>query len=154
MNIYKITNNDNELYLTKQKTTEEAKHWVINHLDTSDTWNITLFDSLIAELAYMLKIKDQDELNTLTDLADNDDFFIEVDGAEYRIIHDDVILETFREEMRECIEDSYDIDVPGFVEIDWRATINNCLQDGYGLHFSSYDGSELNCGNYYIFRTN
>ena len=46
-----------------------------------------------------------------------------------------------------------------WVAIDWEKTAQNCLDaDGYGHHFASYDGDELeimlNGDLYYFFRTN
>jgi len=86
------------------------------------------------------------------------DFFFKLDGNEYRIIHEFYIWEIYVEEIKCTVKDSYDLkrDIPSYVsiEIDWDQTAKNCLVDGYGNTFSSYDGSENNAGNYYIFRTN
>lgn len=50
------------------------------------------------------------------------------------------------------------IDKVWWIEIDWDKTIDNVFTDGYGHHFSSYDGSEeqieFKDETYYIFRTN
>ena len=99
---------------------------------------------------------DDEEIVSLKDLiAEDVDFtFIPHSGGEYRLIHTDVIEEVFHDECKQTIEDCYDMgDVPSFVEIDWKATTDNCLVDGYGHQFSPYDGSEEHIGSYYIFRT-
>lgn len=77
------------------------------------------------------------------------------DGCEYRFIHEDAIEGIYHDETIECIKECYDLDnIPAFMVIDWDATVKNCLVDGYGQHFSSYDGSELSVGPWYIFRLN
>ncbi len=94
-----------------------------------------------------------DALNDLESANDFDYFTFDFDGNEYRIISDDSIETIYREEMEERIKDCYDLsNIPDFIEIDWDKTIDNCSQDGYGHHFSSYDGSEIECAGYYIFR--
>ena len=81
------------------------------------------------------------------DYADNQ-------GRGFRFIHEDVIEDIYFEETVEVIKDCYNINTPKFIEIDWKATVENCLQDGYGHHFSHYDGSEVYIDGWYIFRTN
>lgn len=127
--------------------------------------NANIDDDTIAILSSIIKEHhdvndfDIDELHdSLIDLEganDFDDFTFDFDGNEYRIISDDSIEIIYREEMEETIKDCYDLsNIPDFVEIDWDKTVDNCMQDGYGNHFSSYDGSEIECAGYYIFRTN
>ena len=92
------------------------------------------------------------------------DFYFELDGNEYRLIHEDDIEEIFADEVRQTIEDCYDMenltdrDKIGFladhIEVDWEGVVSACLQDGYGHQFSSYDSSEYEAGGYYIFRNN
>lgn len=91
----------------------------------------------------------------------DDDFHFEFDGNEYRIIKDSAIWEIYKEGIQEIVNDCYsDVlkldDIPSFIafEIDWEQTANNCYVDGYGHHFSSYDGSECEYKGYWIFRTN
>ena len=86
--------------------------------------------------------------------AQEDDFCVESNGAEYRFVHDDSIEDIYYEEVKETIIDCYNLDVPDFVAIDWDQTIDNCMVDGFGHHFSHYDGSEECVADYYIFRTN
>lgn len=100
-----------------------------------------------------------DAIEELESKLGNDDFYFEYDGNEYRIIADSAIWDIYVEEIQSTVEDCYDLrldNMPSFVEfsIDWEATAKNCYSDGYGHHFSGYDGSELEIGGYYVFRTN
>jgi hypothetical protein len=93
------------------------------------------------------------------DVEMGDDFYFKLDGNEYRIIAEDAIWKIYVDEIRQIVEDCYDLklnDMPDFLvfEIDWEATAKNCYADGYGHTFSSYDFSEIEAGGYYIFRTN
>ena len=91
------------------------------------------------------------------DLSENidDDFWFDFPSGEMRIISKKVIDELWTESLIEQIQDCYELDsVPSFVEIDWEKTADNCKIDGMGHHFSSYDGSENETENYYLFRTN
>lgn len=89
----------------------------------------------------------------------SDDFTLDFDGNEYRIISADAIESIYESEIKMIVEDCYDLkldDIPGFVSwsIDWQQTAKNCLADGYGHTFSTYDGSEIETDFHYIFRTN
>lgn len=89
----------------------------------------------------------------------NRDFTFDFDGAEYRIIHKDVIDRHYQDTIQELVESCYDLNldkIPSFiaVSIDWEQTAQNALVDGYGHTFSSYDGSEEYVNGWYIFRTN
>lgn len=97
----------------------------------------------------------------LDSLNEENDFYWEADGAEYRIICEDVIEEIHTEEVEELVKDAYfngmDLDKYWWIEIDWEKTAENLRQsDGYGHHFSHYDGSEeefrLDRVWYYVFR--
>jgi hypothetical protein len=97
----------------------------------------------------------------LCSIDDNigDDFALDFDGNEYRIIHDLAIWDIYVQEIKNIVEDCYDLkldNIPGFVawSIDWDATAQNAYVDGYGHTFASYDGEEVECKNYRIFRTN
>jgi len=88
-----------------------------------------------------------------------DDFTFDFDGNEYRIISDDVIWSIYRDEIRNIVEDCYDLkldSIPDFVafSIDWEQTAKNAYLDGYGHTFSSYDHSEVEAAGYWVFRTN
>ena len=102
----------------------------------------------------------RDEVRELTQkLTDIEpDFHIEIDGEEYRFIHDDAIWDIYVETIREITEDCYDIKAPTWLVIDWEETAENCSVDGYGHTFAHYDGHELEYefdGEFYhIFRTN
>lgn len=102
-------------------------------------------------------------IDALNDISDNlsDDFTIDFDGNEYRIIHNESIWDIYAEAIRQIVNDCYDLKLdklPAFiaVSIDWEATAHNADSDGYGHTFASYDGEENKSdnGNYWIFRTN
>jgi hypothetical protein len=91
------------------------------------------------------------------------DFHIELDGNEYRFIDaseiDDIAVEEIKDVVKDCYLNGTDLDKLWWIEIDWEKTADNCISaDGYGHHFSSYDGSEeqerLLDTDWYIFRTN
>lgn len=87
------------------------------------------------------------------------DFYFEFDGSEYRIISDSSIWEIYVDTIKDIVNDCYDLKldkIPEFIaiEIDWEQTAKNAYADGYGHTFSSYDGSEYEAGDYWIFRTN
>jgi hypothetical protein len=104
----------------------------------------------------------QEELEDLLEKIDSEvDFDIELDGKEYRFIRDVNIWDIYFESQMDLIKDCYfpRDGLPWWVEIDWDKTIQNVLDaDGYGNHFSTYDGSEEMVlhenENYYIFRIN
>lgn len=90
-----------------------------------------------------------------------DDFMLDFDGAEYRLINNDAIWPIYRDAIQHIVEDCYsdviNLDkVPSFiaVNIDWEQTAKNAYVDGCGHTFSGYDGSEEQAAGYYIFRTN
>ena len=104
---------------------------------------------------------DADEIEeALTTLEENeDDFTIDFDGNEYRLIKDSEIWGIYVEAIKDIVNDCYDLKLdklPSFlaVEIDWEQTAKNCYVDGYGHTFASYDGDELESGEYWIFRVN
>ncbi len=104
---------------------------------------------------------DNEELEELADLLDGaeDDFQFEVDGMEFRFIEADAIWGIYKESIQCIVEDCYELkldSIPNFVEfsIDWESTAKNAFVDGYGHTFSSYDGSESELDNWFIFRTN
>ena len=91
-------------------------------------------------------------------LNSENDFHIDIDGEEYRVINESVIWDIYVDAIKEITEDCYGIKAPSWLAIDWKTTADNCFVDGYGHTFSSYDGSELECDfgeeRYFIFRTN
>ena len=89
------------------------------------------------------------------------DFHIELDGNEYRFISESAIDDIYHDEQMELIKECYldGKDLPWWFEIDWDKTVENVLNaDGYGHHFSQYDGSEetfrYDGELWYVFRTN
>jgi hypothetical protein len=102
----------------------------------------------------------RDEVRELEDklYTDYDDFYIELDGEEYRFIHEDFIWDIYVDSIKEMVEDCYDIKAPDWLAIDWEETANNCYVDGYGHHFAHYDSNEyehtIDDALYYIFRLN
>lgn len=86
------------------------------------------------------------------------DFFAEIDGEEYRFIREDEIWEIYVEQIKETVEECYTGKMEWWIAIDWEETAENCLQDGYGHTFASYDGEErevtIDGDEYYVFRTN
>jgi hypothetical protein len=101
----------------------------------------------------------RDEVNEFERFLNSEnDFHIDIDGGEYRVINADAIWSIYVEAIQEITDDCYDVKAPSWLAIDWEQTAENCFVDGYGHTFSSYDGSELECEfgeeNYFIFRTN
>lgn len=91
------------------------------------------------------------------------DFYVEIDGQEYRFINEDEIWDIYVEEIKEVTIECYlcvgQKDLPWWIDIDWEKTARNCYDaDGYGHHFARYDGNEyewtIDGMDYYIFRTN
>lgn len=122
--------------------------------------HIELLRVIIDNYSHKITIYDAREaIETLRDKIGEDDFEFEFDGNEYRIIADSAIWTIYVEEIKQIVEDCYDLkleNIPDFVawSIDWEQTAKNAYVDGYGHTFSTYDGSEYNAGGYYIFRIN
>ena len=90
---------------------------------------------------------------------DADDFTVETDEGEYRFIEEDAIERIHREEIENIVDDCYlsDKNIPEMIKryFDYDSFARDCrLSEGYGNHFSSYDGSEEQNGNYFMFRVN
>jgi len=104
----------------------------------------------------------QDELEALdVETSRSNDFHLEIGGNEYRFISEKTIEDIYQEEQEELIKECYlgGNELPWWIEIDWEKTVENVLSsDGYGNHFSGYDGSEETFGYkdevWYVFRTN
>jgi hypothetical protein len=89
----------------------------------------------------------------------NDDFNLDFDGNEYRIIRDSAIWGIYRDEIECIVNECYDLKLdklPDFisVSIDWEQTAQNAYVDGYGHTFAGHDGEEYEAANHWIFRTN
>ena len=93
---------------------------------------------------------------------DQEDFTVELNEGEYRIIHDDAIEDIFDSEIRQLADDCYEIKdikkkmggVGMYFTFDYDSFVKDCRTDGYGYHFSSYNGSEESVGPWNIFRVN
>ena len=136
-------NNNKQIEIMKTKTVnEEINNWT----------------NFIEDI--LLSTADPDEVESLIDLIDTEkDFYIEIDGIEYRVIREDVIDDIATYEIKDIVQDCYlngtDLDKYWWIEIDWEKTAQNCIEaDGYGHHFNSYDGSEEYEDGWYFFRTN
>ena len=92
-------------------------------------------------------------------IESENDFYVEIDGQEYRFIHDDFIWDIYVDGIKEITEECYTGKLEWWIAVDWEETAQNCLDsDGYGNHFASYDHNEVEWAfdgeNYHIFRTN
>lgn len=104
----------------------------------------------------------QDELEELDiEMNKKNDFHLEIGGNEYRFISESSIEDIYYDGQVELIKECYlgGKELPWWIEIDWEKTVENVLSsDGYGNHFSGYDGSEetftYNTELWYVFRTN
>lgn len=101
----------------------------------------------------------RDEVRELESKLNSDnDFYIDIDGNEYRFIHSDIIWDMYKKEIKYITEECYDINLASWMVMDWEETANNCFVDGYGHTFSGYDGGEIEYTfgeeDYYIFRIN
>lgn len=121
-----------------------------------------ILECIIDEHNHTIDEEDTDSLIEALDVIEDGiggDFTLEFDGNEYRVICDDCIWGIYRDEIQQIVEDCFELDLdklPGFiaVKIDWEETAQNAYADGYGHTFSSYDGSEYEAGNHWVFRTN
>ena len=145
--------------LEQPKTITETKELLrdINNGESDCIWAEDI-DSILLELNKEIEESEVNELFTQLD-DEEEDFTIELEGEEYRFIHKDSIDEIYKETIKDIVTDCYDLnldEIPSFISfnIDWDKTAENCMVDGYGHTFSSYDSSEVEVGNYYIFRTN
>lgn len=91
--------------------------------------------------------------------AATDDFYIEFDGNEYRIITNHAIWGIYVKSIKETVPECYELNldkIPTFaaVSIDWEQTAENAFADGYGHTFAVYDGEDSEAGGCWIFRTN
>ena len=113
------------------------------------------------ELYTECKIK-RSKLVEIEDLMyEENDFTIELDNKEFRFISENTIEAIYYDEQKDLIQDCFlgGKQLPLWIEIDWESTIENVLNsDGYGNHFSGYDGSEESFEYdgevWFIFRTN
>jgi hypothetical protein len=99
-----------------------------------------------------------DELKSLmVEILDNaeNDYWLELEGGEVRLIHDDEIDQIWTDSLIEQVKECYNLDdIPSFISIDWEQTAENCKVDGMGHHFAGYDHEEHKSGDWNIFRNN
>jgi hypothetical protein len=102
-------------------------------------------------------------LEAFENASASDDFTVDFGRIEYRIISDDEIEAIHRRELEELVDDCYGIaslkkklgNIGNYFDFDYDAFARDCsMSDGYGHHFASYDGEEIEIGNYRIFRVN
>lgn len=111
-------------------------------------------------ISYQDVTNTEEQIEVIEEVVNNfdeseDSQYIECVGFEVRVITNETIEEIWEEELEETIKECYDLtNVPNFVEIDWKKTVENCKVDGMGHHFSGYDFSEDETENYHYFRTN
>lgn len=94
--------------------------------------------------------------DALEDIENNisEDFWIKLDGYEFRIISKYSIDQIWTDSLIDQIKECYKLDnIPSFIEIDWEETANNCKVDGMGHHFSHYDHSERESEGFHYFLT-
>lgn len=117
-----------------------------------------IIDLIAIELGLLVNRDEIKEIEEELAGGDYEDFHAEIDGEEYRFIHEDFIWDIYKDTIKEIAEDCYDLKLPKWLAVNWEETAENCYQDGFGHTFSTYDGSEREymIGNilYYIFRTN
>jgi DhnA family fructose-bisphosphate aldolase class Ia len=153
-----------------QKIIDSIKNIIASHNGTVESLAsaiiasddiIAILATLCEETSYNVEDNSDDIIEYLETLINDfdDDFSFDFEGAEYRIIAESSIWDIYVEEIKNIVEDCYDLkldNIPDFVafKIDWEQTAGNASIDGYGHTFSGYDGSELETKNHYIFRTN
>ena len=112
-------------------------------------------ENILAEYSELFDIIEEIEGN-----IGNDDFYIDYDGIQYRLISGGCLWETYVDTIKDTVENCYNLNlnnIPSFVSfsIDWEETAKNCLVDGYAHTFSSYDGDfHIEVNDYNIFWTN
>lgn len=128
--------------------------------DVTDYGNVTseAAEEIEADASDIFEALEEIESNIASHSSD-DDFTLDFDGNEYRMIKEPAIWEIYRDAIQETVEECYDLNldkIPSFIAIsvDWEQTAKNAYADGYGHQFSGYDGSEEEAAGYYIFRTN
>lgn len=111
---------------------------------------IQLYKDVIEFTEHYLSIDCKDFRQELFDNLANyeDDFYVDHGRSEsYRFISDSAIEDVHVESVKELVTDCYlsgtDLDNYPWIEINWEDTAENLrLEDGYGHHFNSYDGTE------------
>ena len=138
------------------------KHLVIEDLDLKIAGeNLMVLSDIMDFLEQEDLEPEQDDVQLLLDeiLFGHEDFYIELDGKEYRFIYEHAIDDIYAEEQKDFIESELPNDLPNYVRIDWEETIALLKEyDGFAKWFASYDGHELEATFdgmfYYIYRVN
>lgn len=98
------------------------------------------------------------DARAILDSEEGDDFTVDFGSKVYRFIHDDSIEGIHREEIKELVDDCYlSRDIPDIAKqyFDYDSFACDCrISDGYGHRFASYDGEEIEVGDWHVFRTN
>ena len=117
------------------------------------------------DILEMIKVLDldinRDEARLIESKISEDDFYVEIDGCEFRFIAEQEIFGIYVDSVEQMVQECYlgGSELPYWVEIDWDQTAENLYEsDGYGHHFATYDANEyeytLGGYDYYVFRTN
>lgn len=102
-------------------------------------------------------------LEAFENARDDQDFTVEFGRIEYRFIHDDAIERIHRTEMEDLVDDCYALEkvrndlgsMGQYLTFDYDALARDArIYDGYGHHFASYDGEEIENGDWRAFRVN
>ena len=99
----------------------------------------------------------REDARAILDAEDGNDFIVDFGRIEYRIIHDNSIERIHREEIEELVDDCYLSEASDFCKryFDYDSFARDCrINDGYGHHFASYDGEEIEVGDWHVFRIN
>jgi hypothetical protein len=138
-----------------------------------------VFNAFIGDLG--VSFDSTSAVEVLNGLDDGDEFSVEVDGGDYRLIREGDIDKIMEDELDDdhymlgCCSAWFIADITGLttedVEKAQKADSMKVLgalmakdlelvqqrmasEDGYGHYFNHYDGNEYEAGGWYIFRTN
>lgn len=102
-------------------------------------------------------------LEAFENARDDQDFTVDFGHIEYRFIHDDDIEAIHRKDIENTVDDCYDLDtvrknlgnIGQYLTFDYDALARDArISDGYGHRFASYDGEEIEFGDWHAFRVN
>jgi len=92
-----------------------------------------------------LNVSKEEQEDLADRIEEENDFFVELDGREYRFIDDNAIWEIYVDELKETTQDCYlgGNELPWWIQINWQETAENVHDaDGYGHMFAHYDHEE------------
>lgn len=144
-----------ESYFNVEEHTSFYK-FVVNELNYNEN-DRDITDYMIDHSGDELPIEEYIEVLELVENASCDEYIEHPNLCrEFRLINEDDIAEIYQDYIEELVKDCYlnGNELPSFLEIDWEQTAKNCLVEGYGHSFSSYDHSEEYIGSTYIFCVN